>query len=445
MSATRQDDAIESWLDRDQVRLLGRLSRWRSAAELGVAEAALDELVAARCAFWSDGEPEQVLGGAPLGDLAGATLAGRVFVEPMLARGGRLGGFEHMPRLGTLDDALFGGVRLTVHEWETAIMTVVVGCCRRHAEVARDLVAGAPPDAEIAPILDELGLLERHAAPGWDGTPRVTWLVHAGILYEAAGARIAIDPLVHPRSEPTRHAVRPIDPRDLGRLDAVLITHGDSDHFQPEALVRLPRDTLVVIPRAAAPQPYHVDMRRVLDLLGFTRVREVDEWERVAIGAVTAVAAPFRGEDWGLPLPTRTWLVHSPALTIYANADALSDDAVLDRLAAEFAIDLAFVGVGGAAEAHVSPRGIGYGHFYAPWIPAERADQWVELCNGPRAAAAAARRLRARYAFGYAAGGAPFTHLAYSDRGTHAEMAAHLGVGPTRALPLQVGVPVTLD
>jgi hypothetical protein len=186
-------------------------------------------------------------------------------------------------------------------------------------------------------------------------------------------------------------------------------------------------------------------MLRVLELLGFTDVREVDEWERLAFGDVTCVAAPFRGEDWGLDLPCRTWVVASPELTIYANADSTSDGAVLDRIAREHAVDVAFVGVTGAAESHAAPPGFGYGHFYTPWIAPELHDRWIQLCNGPREAADAARRVGARYAFGYAAGGAPFTDIAYSDRGTHAEMAEHLGEGPTRALMFRVGVPVRVD
>jgi L-ascorbate metabolism protein UlaG (beta-lactamase superfamily) len=454
--ARRQGEDVESMLLAGDVRLLSRLSGWRTAAELGVAQPALEALVAARCAYWSTGRHDHVLTRAPLDVLEGAVgLGGNVFATPLIATGGRLGVIPHMPRLGRLDDATFGGIRLDVHEWETIVASVTIGCCARHAAVLRDLIPaldGRRTVAELAPdddtrailgALDDLGLLERHQPPRWDGTARVTWLAHAGLLYEAAGRRIAIDPILYPRSDPTRHAVRPPDARDLGDLDAVLITHGDSDHLAPQALCRLPRTTPIVIPRAAEPRPYHVDMRRMLAVLGFTAVTEVDEWQELRFGEVTAVAAPFRGEDWGLPLPCRTWVVASPELTIYANADALTDEATLDRIAREHAIDVAFVGVTGAAESHAAPPNFGYGHFYTPWIPEAQHDQWVELCNGPRAAALAAQRVGARFAYGYAAGGAPFTTIAYSDRGTHAEMAACLGLGegPTRPLPLEVGVP----
>jgi hypothetical protein len=68
----------------------------------------------------------------------------------------------------------------------------------------------------------------------------------------------------------------------------------------------------------------------------------------------------------------------------------------------------------------------------------------VQLCNGPEESAEVARRLKARFAFGYAAGGAPFAAQAYTDRGTHAELAAilaHDASGPRPlALPLAEAV-----
>jgi len=164
-------------------------------------------------------------------------------------------------------------------------------------------------------------------------------------------------------------------------------------------------------------------MRQLLATLGFSNIREVGEWERVTIGAVTVVAVPFRGEDWGMTLASRTYLVTTPELTIYLNADSVSDDESYDRLADEFQIDLAFLGVSGAQEAHAMPPGYGYGGFYLPWLPAAKHNEWIQLCNGPREAADAARRLRARFAFGYAAGGISGYKLAYTDRGSHRELA----------------------
>jgi L-ascorbate metabolism protein UlaG (beta-lactamase superfamily) len=438
--ARRQDDDHESVLARAELRLLSQLDAWRTADEVGVAGEALDALVEKRLAFWSHARPERVLTARPTG---GNALADNVFARP-LTNG--LVPFPSMPRLGELDHAKMTGMRLEVYEWETAVAQVTVACCARHAAIVRDLIPRldgrvvdlADAEREIVNLLDDAGLLATHT-PARRQDDTVTGLAHAGVCVDTGGRRILIDPDLWPRSRPTRHETRPYDPRDLGDVDAVLVTHGDHDHFSPNLFLRSPRTVPVVIPRAKRPQPYHVDMARLLAILGFTNVIEVDEWQELRFGDVRVIAAPFRGEDWGLELPTRTYVVASPALTVYANADSLTDPAALYRIAQEHAIDLALVGVTGAAESHAMPPGFGYGDFYAPWIPRERHDEWVLLCNGPRAAAEAAERLHARHAFGYAAGGAPFCNLAYSDRGTHAEMAAHLK--DTRPLELLVGVP----
>jgi L-ascorbate metabolism protein UlaG (beta-lactamase superfamily) len=446
----------------DEVRLLMRMSRWRRADELGVPHEALVKLVEMNAVFWSPERPERDLTGEPIGALEGRiALRGNVSPIPLLRRAAGLEdeGFPQMPRLGELDTAELSRITFVTSEWDHRVAAVNVSCCARHLELVRDLtvaldgrhdvdelVAGEGPGtgAERRALLeafDACGLLERHAAPIWDGEARVTWLVHAAVLYEARGRRIVVDPIsMHPRSLPTRLGAS-YDLRDLGPLDAVLITHGDNDHLNANNLHRIDRRTPIVIPRVHARTRYQPEMRGVLAVLGFERVIEVDEWDRLTFGDVTVVVAPFRGEDWGLTLACRAYLIHSDDLTIYLNADSTSTPEAYDRLAAEFAIDVAFLGVTGNEESHLMPPGFGYGEFYARFIPRQRHNQWVRHCNGPRESAEAARRLRARFAFGYAAGGADFFPVAYSDRGTHQELARALAGGPTRALELELGVP----
>jgi L-ascorbate metabolism protein UlaG (beta-lactamase superfamily) len=329
-------------------------------------------------------------------------------------------------------------------------------CCAKHANSMRDLLlkldgshdvdelSRDKDHAAFLKVLDDLGYLTRRdPPPAMDGKSRLTWLAHAGLVYESRGKRIAIDPSAYPRGEPTRWAVNPVNLGDLNPLDAVLITHGDNDHFSPNALIRFPPKTPIVIPKAKAPKPYHVDMKRMLALSGMENVIEVEEWQELKFGDVKVVATPFRGEDWGLDLPTSTFYVTSPDLTIFANADSTSDEEAYKRLAKDYPrIDVAFLGVTGAAESYAMPPGFGYGDFYVKWIPEAKHEEWVELCNGPPQSVAAAKLLNARYAFGYAAGGAPFYTCAYSDRGTHAQFAKLLleSGGETKPLDFEVGV-----
>ncbi len=360
-----------------------------------------------------------------------------------------------MPRSGSLDRAFLIGANFGLIEMEASVCSLSICCCATHAALIRDiipkLIRGGDADTlsdnietqRLLAILNAFAMLEgvtREPFP--DG--QATWLGHAGILYAAGGARILIDPLFQPRSNPSRRPDIPVHPGNMGEVSAVLITHGDNDHLNANSLFTIPRNTPLVIPKPDVIKPYHVDMKRMVSLLGFTDVREVAEWERLQFGEAIVVAAPFQGEDWGLEIPARTYLVSSPELTIYANADSTSTPDVYQRLAKDFRIDLAFLGVTGASETYVSPPGFGYGDFYTPWIPRERRNEWVQLCNGPEESAEAAALLGARHAFGYAAGGASCFEVAYSDRGTHEEFAKILQQhhGHPQPLALKLGSPV---
>lgn len=467
VTAERPGGGTRAVLDRDEARLLFRMNRWQSAAELGASPAALAALVDADFAFYAPGRPARDLGGEPLAALADrVALRRNVTVAPLISTPARYDDADadaqpielpFMPRRGELDGCVLVGFEFAVMEFELDTHAIAVACCARHGRVLRELVprldgrhdaaalAADPDAAALLALLADLGLLTR-AEPPPPSAPdasaaQITWLCHAAVLYEAAGRRLLVDPLEYPCSLPSRHAVLPPDLRAIGPVDAVLITHADNDHLNPRALCRIAPGTPVYVPAAPSVEPYQVDAEALLAVLGFDRVHTLAPWDRVAFGEVTVVAAPFRGEDWGLALAAQAFVLHAPALTVYLNADSTSTPEAYARIAAEFPIDLALLGVTGAAEAHVMPPRYGYGHFYAPWIPPARRNEWVALCNGPRESAEVARALGARYAFGYAAGGAPFAAQAYTDRGTHAELAAELARlgASTRPLALPLG------
>ncbi len=78
---------------------------------------------------------------------------------------------------------------------------------------------------------------------------QLTWLGHSTVLLELDGARMITDPLLRPR---VAHLLRQVDePADVGRLDAILISHGHHDHLDPASLRRLDPDAPVVAPPAA--------------------------------------------------------------------------------------------------------------------------------------------------------------------------------------------------
>src|SRR3954464_13635409 len=62
-----------------------------------------------------------------------------------------------------------------------------------------------------------------------DGTV-LRWLGMAGFLINARGTTVMIDPLLGGFDMPVMIDF-PLDPETVPRLDAVLITHSDNDHF----------------------------------------------------------------------------------------------------------------------------------------------------------------------------------------------------------------------
>lgn len=456
MIASRHDGRMTTNLSLDTASLVCRLNRWQTAAEAGADWKKLCWLVGRDLLFWSEGRPMRDLSGSTLDAPSGA-LALRRNVSPqhIVLQRGKQSAIPFMPRRGTLADMELHGMEFTVVEMETDTHTVAFGCCARHAHQLRDLLvqldgrhdaaellAGEAKDLVTA--LAKLGLLEHHTPPAPGVGSKVTWLGHAGLLYESGGKRMLIDPVTYAYSQPSRRTVQPPDPRNIGLVDAILITHGDADHLSHRMLSRFPRTTPVFIPRAN-PQPYQVDMEALLALLGFANITLLDEWQQVDLGGVQIVAAPFYGEDWGLELGCRSYLIKSADLTLYANADCTFMPEVYARLGSEHRIDLACLGVSACQEAHLMTPGYGYGHFYADWIPPENRNQWIQLCSGPNEAAEAARLLGARRVFGYAAGAAGFVPLTYTDRGTHEELAALLATSGAQSLPISLPLGIPID
>src|SRR5689334_16463840 len=76
---------------------------------------------------------------------------------------------------------------------------------------------------------------------------RMTWLGHATVRFEMAGARLLTDPLLRSRVAHLRRHAPPAPP--AGPLDAVLISHLHRDHLDVPSLRRLDRGVPVVVPR----------------------------------------------------------------------------------------------------------------------------------------------------------------------------------------------------
>jgi L-ascorbate metabolism protein UlaG (beta-lactamase superfamily) len=128
--------------------------------------------------------------------------------------------------------------------------------------------------------------------PTVDGRPELElrFIGHATLLLQVAGARILTDPFLRGGLGPLeRHGPVP-DPKTLGEVDLVLISHGHRDHFDPRSLAALTGHPTVVVPRGLA-----TATRRWVD----GDVVELSVTERHRFDGVTVEAVPAR--HWMTP------------------------------------------------------------------------------------------------------------------------------------------------
>lgn len=452
------------------------LTDWRSAAELEVDGKALWRMVEDGLLYWAAERPSRRLHGDPGALASGKKLARRGGVWPTGAveTAIEIAPMPFMPRSKDLAGAKWVGARFATLERGHEVFGLTVTGSEKIGRLVRQLLPLLSGRLDLAQILETFTKAERHDAEkllgvldlsnlleARDGPPapgpilaraneaRATWLGHGAVLLQSLQANLLIDPIFYAMSEPPdRWQSGPrFDPRALPELHAILITHGDNDHLNPNALAQLPKDVPVIVPALSRPPlPYQVDIAGMLRLLGFEEVVELQAWEHVAVGDWQVTACPFEGESWGLELPKATYLVENAEVATYFSADAAAMDSVYQDLARRGRkIDLAFMGVSGNAEAHLTPAELGYGNFYADWIPKVRYQEWVQHCAGPEQAAHSLQILEPRYAFGYAAGGASYIRTSYSDLGDHDQLARLLEGHTTQPVALRIGEPVAFS
>jgi len=116
----------------------------------------------------------------------------------------------------------------------------------------------------------------------------VTYLGHATVRLEVAGARLLTDPVLRDRVGHLRRRSARIAPRAYRAIDGVVISHLHLDHLDIPSLRRLPRDVPIVLPRGGG---------RLLRRRGFSHVLEVVAGDSLDVAGVevTAVQASHSG------------------------------------------------------------------------------------------------------------------------------------------------------
>ncbi len=270
---------------------------------------------------------------------------------------------------------------------------------------------------ELFETLHRAKWLERFEPPVIAPAPGVVFIGHNTTLITSKTTRVLVDPYFRPASMLDLPSYQPMQPRDVGPVDAVMITHSHGDHFHLGSLLQLSRNTPVFVPPVERETLFSTDCARRLQQLGFTRVEALPWFESRRIGDLELRALPFYGEQPtsregvypGLFNIGSTWAVKGPGVSCAFFADAGSDlrgsmRAVCKKVAP---VDILFCGVRGF---RVKPIFFSFTTLDAYLVNVPLADLTApqQLMADAAEALEYGRLLRAKHVVPCADGGAPW-------------------------------------
>ncbi len=145
------------------------------------------------------------------------------------------------------------------------------------------------------------------------GIASVTYIGHSTLLVDLGGVRVLTDPLLRRRIIHLRRRVPLPESRELGSLNAILISHPHADHLDPPSLRALDAACPVVAPRGCA---------RILRRAGVREAIEVEPGDRFEVGGafVEAIEARHDGRRYpfGRRRPALGYLLEGPPSLFFA-------------------------------------------------------------------------------------------------------------------------------
>ncbi|HKF85723.1 MAG TPA: MBL fold metallo-hydrolase [Candidatus Limnocylindrales bacterium] len=113
----------------------------------------------------------------------------------------------------------------------------------------------------------------------------VRFVGHATTVLDLGGVRVATDPLLRSSLGPLERHGAPPEPDWFDGVEAVLVSHGHPDHFDPPSLARTVGRAAVVVPRGLGRAAAHLTAGAVI---------EVVAGDRFAVGPVEIEVVPAR-------------------------------------------------------------------------------------------------------------------------------------------------------
>jgi L-ascorbate metabolism protein UlaG (beta-lactamase superfamily) len=213
-------------------------------------------------------------------------------------------------------------------------------------------------NATTRTLLEDLtsaGWLENFVTPKTDAA--IVYVGHNTTLVRGERGSVLVDPYFRPASVFDLPSYQPMQPRDLGPIDAVVITHSHGDHFHLGSLLQLPRETRFFVPPVERESLFSTDCALRLRQLGFTNVEALPWWSSREVGDLTVRALPFYGEQPtdregvhpGLRNVGSTWTIRGGKIDAAFLADSGRDvegdmDSVCEKAGP---VDVLFCGVRG--------------------------------------------------------------------------------------------------
>jgi len=181
----------------------------------------------------------------------------------------------------------------------------------------QEVINPDPAECELISTLADNGLVDVPAMNGpksrdFDAAD-MTFVGHNTVLIRSPKASVIIDPFFRSSGEQYPTSYQPLTIHDLGKIDAVLITHSHPDHFDPASLLQFATTTRIIVPALSRETILSAGMAARLSELGFTNCEPLAWDQSLRILDQEIHALPFYGEQ-----PTNLDVLH-PEIRNYGN------------------------------------------------------------------------------------------------------------------------------